>query len=63
VSATTIISAGDPALEITSHVEVGNYDLVVAGTTGSSDMKHALLGSVSLKPDWNCPSSVMVVRS
>jgi nucleotide-binding universal stress UspA family protein len=62
VSATTILTEGDPALEITSYVEAGNYDLVVAGATGTSDMKHALLGSVSLKLAWNCPCSVMVVR-
>jgi nucleotide-binding universal stress UspA family protein len=63
IPATTIVNEGDPALEITSHVEEGNYDLVVVGATGSSDMKHALLGSVSLKLAWNCPCSVMVVRS
>lgn len=62
VSATTIIEEGDPALEITGHVEQGSYDLVVVGATGSSDMKHALLGSVSLKLAWNCPCSVMIVR-
>jgi nucleotide-binding universal stress UspA family protein len=62
VSATSIVNEGDPALEITSHVEEGSYDLVVVGAKGSSDMKHALMGSVSLKLAWNCPCSVMVVR-
>jgi nucleotide-binding universal stress UspA family protein len=63
VSATTIIEEGDPALELTSHAEEGNYDLVVTGATGSSDVKHSLLGSVSLKLAWNSPCSVLVVRS
>jgi nucleotide-binding universal stress UspA family protein len=63
VSATSIVNEGDPALEITSHVEEGGYDLVVVGATGSSDMKHALMGSVSLKLAWNCPCSVMIVRT
>jgi nucleotide-binding universal stress UspA family protein len=63
VSATTIIEEGDPALELTSHAEAGNYDLVVTGATGSSDVKHALLGSVSLKLAWNLPCSVIVVRT
>jgi nucleotide-binding universal stress UspA family protein len=63
VSATTIIEEGDPALELTSHAEAGNYDLIVVGATGSSDVKHALLGSVSLKLAWNAPCSVLVVRT
>jgi nucleotide-binding universal stress UspA family protein len=63
VAATTIIEEGDPALELTSHAEAGNYDLVVTGATGSSDVKHALLGSVSLKLAWNSTCSVLVARS
>jgi nucleotide-binding universal stress UspA family protein len=63
VSATTIVEEGDPALELTSHAEAGNYDLIVAGATGGSDVKHALLGSVSLKLAWNAPCSVLVVRT
>ena len=63
VSATEIIEEGDPALELASHAEVGGYDLIVAGATGSSDVKHALLGSVSSRLAWNGPCSVMVVRN
>ncbi|MBI4474151.1 MAG: universal stress protein [Acidobacteria bacterium] len=63
VAATTIIEEGEPALEITSHAEEGDYDLIVAAATGSSDMKHALLGSVSHKLAWNAPCSVLVVRT
>jgi nucleotide-binding universal stress UspA family protein len=62
VPTTTVIEEGDPALEISSHVEQGSYDLVVVGATGSSDLKHALLGSVSLKLAWNSPCSVLIVR-
>ncbi len=63
ISATEIIQEGDPALELVSHAEEGGYDLVIAGATGSSDVKHALLGSVSSKLAWNAPCSVMVVRA
>lgn len=63
ISATEIVEEGDPALELASHAEEGGYDLIVAGATGNSDMKHALLGSVSSKLAWNAPCSVMVVRT
>ena len=63
ISATEIIQEGDPALELVSHAEAGGYDLVIAGATGSSDVKHALLGSVSSRLAWNAPCSVLVVRA
>lgn len=63
IPGTTIIEEGDPALELVSHAEEGNYDLIVTGATGASDVKHALLGSVSVKLAWNAPCSVVVVRS
>jgi nucleotide-binding universal stress UspA family protein len=63
VPATTIVAEGDPALELVGHAEEGNYDLVVTGATGNSDVKHAVMGSVSLKVAWNAPCSVLVVRS
>jgi nucleotide-binding universal stress UspA family protein len=59
---TTIIEEGDPALELCSHAEEGGYDLIVTGATGTGDVKHALLGSVSLKLAWNAPCSVLVIR-
>ena len=62
IPATPIIEEGDPALELSSHAEEGGYDLVLAGATGVSDVKHALLGSVSLKLAWNAPCSVVIVR-
>ena len=63
ISATEIVEEGDPALELVSHAEEGGYDLIVSGATGSSDVKHALLGSVSSTLAWNAPCSVMVVRT
>jgi nucleotide-binding universal stress UspA family protein len=62
VPATSVIREGDPALEISSEAEQGGYDLVLAGAVGASDVKHALLGSVSLKLAWDCPSSVAIIR-
>jgi nucleotide-binding universal stress UspA family protein len=62
IPATSLIREGDPALEISSEADQGGYDLVLAGATGASDVKHALLGSVSLKLTWDCPSSVTIVR-
>ncbi len=62
IPTTAIIEEGDPALELTSHAEEGGYDLIVAGATGATDLKHAMLGSVSLKLAWNAPCSVLVVR-
>jgi nucleotide-binding universal stress UspA family protein len=63
IPATTIVAEGDPALELVGYAEEGNYDLVVTGATGNSDVKHAVMGSVSLKVAWNAPCSVLVVRS
>ncbi|HTG72288.1 MAG TPA: universal stress protein [Terriglobia bacterium] len=62
IPASSIISEGDPALELCSEAERGGYDLVVAGATGTSDVKHALLGSVSLKLAWDAPTSVAIIR-
>jgi nucleotide-binding universal stress UspA family protein len=62
VPATPIIAEGDPVLELCSEAEEGGYDLVIAGATGASDVKHALLGSVSLKLAWDAPCSVAIIR-
>jgi nucleotide-binding universal stress UspA family protein len=59
---TTSIREGIPANEILSEVDQGDYDLVVVGATGATDMKHSVLGSVSSKVAWNAPCSVLVVR-
>jgi nucleotide-binding universal stress UspA family protein len=62
IPATSIITEGDPALELCSEADQGGYDLVIAGATGTSDIKHALLGSVSLKLAWDAPTSVAIIR-
>lgn len=62
-SATTVITEGDPALEILSEAEKGDYDLIVIGATGESDLKHNLLGSVSTKVAQAALCSVLVVKS
>jgi len=62
IPATSIITEGDPALELCSEADLGGYDLVIAGATGTSDIKHALLGSVSLKLAWDAPTSVAIIR-
>jgi len=60
--ATSIIREGDPASELCNEADSGGYDLVVVGATGTSDVKHARLGSVSLKVAWDAPCSVAVIR-
>jgi nucleotide-binding universal stress UspA family protein len=61
-SARTVITEGDPALEILSEAEKGDYDLIVIGATGESDLKHNLLGSVSTKVAQAALCSVLVVK-
>lgn len=62
LSANTITAEGDPALEILSEVEKGEYDLVVIGATSQSDLKHHMLGSVSTKIAQDAPCSVFVAK-
>ncbi len=58
----TITTEGNPADQILSEAERGQYDLVVIGATGMRDLKHTMLGSVSAKVAWNLPCSVLMVR-
>ena len=62
LSATTMITEGDPALEIISEAESGEYDLIVMGGGGGSDLKHNMLGSVSTKVAQGAPCSVFVAK-
>ena len=62
VAVSTVIDEGNPANEILSEAERGQYDLVVVGATGARDLKHQMLGSVSSKIAWNAPCSVLIVR-
>jgi len=57
----TRVREGIPGDEILSEVESGAYDLVVAGASGSHDLKHKILGSVSGKVAWNAPCSVLLI--
>ncbi|MFN7926063.1 MAG: universal stress protein [Bryobacteraceae bacterium] len=58
----TSIVQGNPASEILSEAERGDYHLIVIGASGSRDLKHQMVGSVSAKVAWNAPCSVLVVR-
>jgi nucleotide-binding universal stress UspA family protein len=62
LSTATVITEGDPALEILSEAEKGDYDLIVVGATGESDFKHNLLGSVSTKIAQAALCSVLVIK-
>lgn len=59
---TTSIREGNPANEILSEADQGDYDLVVVGAHEANDLKHSVLGSVSSKVAWSAPCSVLVVR-
>jgi len=62
VSIATHIDEGNPANEILSEAERGQYDVLVVGATGARDLKHRMLGSVSAKIAWGAPCSVLIVR-
>jgi nucleotide-binding universal stress UspA family protein len=62
LSANVMIAEGDPALEILSEIERGEYDLVVIGATGATGLKRDLLGSVSTKVTQSAPCSTIVVK-
>jgi len=57
-----VIERGLPAETILTEAESGDYDLVLVAASGATDMKHQLLGSVSMKIAWNAPCSVLLVR-
>ncbi|MEZ5399920.1 MAG: universal stress protein [Bryobacteraceae bacterium] len=57
------IVEGLPVREILGEAEVGDHDLVVVGATGATDLKHQVLGSVSLDLAANAQCSVLIVRS
>lgn len=62
LSASTMIEEGDPALEILSEAEKGDYDLIVLGASGVAGLKHDILGSVSSKLAQDALCSVLIVR-
>jgi nucleotide-binding universal stress UspA family protein len=57
----TLTAEGLPADEILSEAERGGYGLVVIASSGSRDLKHQILGSVSSKVAWNAPGSVLLI--
>jgi len=56
ISAATVVEEGEPALEILSEAEKGEYDLIVLGATGTADLKHNMLGSVSTRVAQHAPA-------
>jgi nucleotide-binding universal stress UspA family protein len=62
ISATVMTAEGDPALEILSEAERGEYNLIVIGATGGDDLKHDLLGGVSTKVTQAALCSTLVVK-
>jgi nucleotide-binding universal stress UspA family protein len=62
VSTEARIEEGIPASLLLHEAETGNYDLIVVGATGVSDLKHTMLGSVAFKLASYAPCSVAVVR-
>lgn len=62
ISVTTIIDEGNPADQILSEADRGQYDLIVVGAVGTRDLKHSMLGSVSAKIARNASASVLIVR-
>jgi nucleotide-binding universal stress UspA family protein len=56
------IVEGSPSNEILQEAEIGDYDLAILGSTGVSDLKHTMLGSVSFKLASSAPCSVALIR-
>lgn len=56
------IARGDAAEAISRYAGKGEYDLVVVGSRGYSDVKSILLGSVSHKVLHICPCPVAIVK-
>lgn len=59
---TTVIAEGNPATEILGQAEQDEYDLIILGASGATDMKHRMLGSVSAKVTGQTACSVAVVK-
>src|SRR5262245_2003072 len=59
----TLVEEGNPATELLSEADTGEYDLIVVGGAGLVDLKHKIMGSVSAKIVWDAPCSVLLVKS
>lgn len=62
ITVVTNVGEGNPGTEMLGEADSVDYDLIIVGATGVSDVKHNLLGSVSTKIAWYAPCSVAVVR-
>jgi len=62
LAATVMTAEGDPALEILSESERGEYVLIVIGASGEDDLRHNLLGRVSTKVTQAALCSTLVVK-
>lgn len=62
LSATTIVSSGDPVESICRMVEVDRVDLIVMGTHGPQGLRARLFGSVSEQLLHKASCSVFVVK-
>ncbi|MBI4469973.1 MAG: universal stress protein [Acidobacteria bacterium] len=62
LSATTQIDEGNPGTQILGEAETGEYDLIVVGAAGVTDIKHEMVGSVSTTVAWHAPCAVMVAK-
>jgi nucleotide-binding universal stress UspA family protein len=58
-----LLAVGDPATEILSVAQQGNYDLVVVGTAGRRGLARAFLGSVAEKVLRHSPCPVLTVHA
>jgi nucleotide-binding universal stress UspA family protein len=62
VSSRPVIREGLPEVQILSEADVGQYDLIVLGATGRSDLTHVTAGSVAIRVAEYAPANVWVVR-
>ena len=62
VRSRTLIREGLPEVQILSEADVGEYDLIVLGATGNSDLTEVTTGSVAIRVAEYAPATVWVVR-
>ncbi|MHB1127878.1 MAG: universal stress protein [Bacillota bacterium] len=62
IPCTTMVSVGDPRIEICAAACKGGYDLIIIGNRGRSALAGIVLGSVSSHVMRNAHCSVLVVK-
>lgn len=62
VTVSTILREGDPATEIVSVANEGNFDVIVVGHRGLGKVKELILGSISEKVIRSLCHTVILVR-